>query len=53
MVKFFKHLDFVEIYTLIPVGVLLLNFFDGYNLFGLFVDSLDDRSKAAVSKGFA
>lgn len=53
MVKFFKYLDFVEVDTLFPVGVLLLYLFDGYNLFGLFVDGLDDGSKAAVSKGFA
>jgi hypothetical protein len=53
MVKFFKHLDFIEVDTLFPVGVLLLYLLNGYNLFGLLVDGLNDRSKAAVSQIFA
>ena len=53
MMKFLKHFDFVEINAFFPVWVLLFHYFDGYNLFGLFVDGLDDRSETAITKGFA
>ncbi len=53
MVKLFEDLDFIEVNAFFPVGVLLFHLFDGYNLFGLFVNGLDDRAETAVAQGLA
>jgi hypothetical protein len=53
MVEFLEHFDLVEVDAFLPVGILLLDLFDGYDLFGLFVDGLDDGAETAIAEGFA
>jgi hypothetical protein len=53
MVEFFKDFDFVKVDAFFPVGILLFDLFDGYDLFGLFVDGLDDGAETAIAEGFA
>ncbi len=50
MVQFDENFDFVQIFALLPVRILLFHLFDCNYLPILFINSLDNTTEAAIPK---